>query len=428
MNKYILTTLKIIFSILLLIIVCPILSYAWGDSAGGRASYSLQYINEHAEDFGKTPFFNSIKLEDSDYSWHEEYFKESIPESAIREEKNFVGAREDDGSTDPKNVWEPDDVTNVQDGQIYRIRLYAHNNNPYGEEAVAENTRVRFVIPTASSRTVKVNGYITADNASPDGYIDYVNFHSNNSFHLEYVKGSATITSNGAVNGSKLDDSIVNTENGVLIGYNALDGRIPGCYTYASYVGIDVKVVYDNEFSVEQKVRVVGSEDKEFKYAVNADIGDIVEFQLQYINAGDSSHRDVAVRDILPNSLRYVENSTRLYNTDYPDGIVIDQDSIATNGILIGNYAAGANAFVRFRAEVVGDTMEYGANELTNWIQVQAGSDKQIIIQDYATVYVTKIPEKTLTPLEVILIVLISLCLLFIALCIRKIYKLQHPK
>lgn len=408
MKTAIKTTLAVVASAAAIagVATIPSIVSAWGDSAGGRASYSLQYINEHAEDFGKTPFFNSIRLEDSDYAWHKTYFNEDIPEGTIREEKNFVGAREDDGATGAKNVWEPDDVTNVQDGQVYRIRLYAHNNNPYGEEAVAENTRVRFVIPATSSRTVKVNGYITADNASPDGYIDYVNFHSDNAFHLEYVKGSATITSNGAVNGSKLDDSIVNTENGVLIGYNSLDGRIPGCYTYASYIGIDVKVVYDNEFTVEEKVRIAGDTDKTWKDTVTANIGDTVEFQLQYVNTGKDGHRDVAVRDVLSKNLQYIEGSTKLYNTDYPNGGKVNQDTIITNGINIGNYAVGANAFVRFSAKVVGDNLACGANVLTNWGQVQAG-DAKIILQDNATVNVLKVcannkqdEEPTPTPVD----------------------------
>lgn len=427
MSKHILTTIKITLITFLAVIIFSATVYAWGDSDGGRPSYSLQEINEGV--LGDKITFNSMTIVDSDYAWYKQTYGKDMPTGFLTHEKNYVGAREDTGvNAGSQNVWNGNDIA-VEEGKEYIIRACIFNDNPNGWDAVSENTRVRFSIPVNSARQIKVNGFITSDNASPEEYVDYVNFNSDRAFHLEYIEGSALIENNGKAGGSKLDDNIVNSTDGVLIGYDTLDGRVPGGSQYDNYITIKVKVVFDDEFSVEQKVRVVGSENKEFKYAVNANIGDIVEIQLQYKNISNESHKQVAVRDILPSSLEYIEGSTKLYNADCPDGAVAKQDTIATDeGVNIGNYAAGANAYVRFRAKVVDDTMADGVNELTNWIQVQAGADKQFIIQDYATVYVTKIPEKTLTPLEIILIVLIILCLFLIALCVRKIYKLQHRR
>ena len=180
-----------------------------------------------------------------------------------------------------------------------------------------------------------------------------------------------------------------------MIGYDALDGRVPGCYQYDNYIGIKVKVVYDREFTVEKKVRIVGDSDKTWKSAVNANIGDIVEYQIQYINTSNETHNNVAIRDILPNNMKYVEGSTVLYNTDYPAGNKISIDSLVTNGILIGNYAAKSNAFIRFRAEVVDVSLACGSNALVNWGQAQAGADKQVVLQDKATVYTVKVCENT---------------------------------
>ena len=375
----------------------PSIVSAWGDSDGGRQSYSLQYINEHAEEFGSTPFFNSITIADSDYAWHKNHFGENIPAGTVTHEKNYVGARENTGvNAGVNNIWAGNDIT-VEEGKSYIVRLYVHNNNPNGEKAVSENTRVRFSIPLESAKTAKVNGFITSSNASPKEYVDYVNFNSDRAFHLEYVKGSALFENQGIGKngGVKLDDSVVNSKDGVLIGYNALDGRVPGCYNYDGYITIEVKPVFDDEFTVEEKVRVVGSEDKEFKYAVNANIGDIVEFQLQYKNTSNNSHKQVVVRDVLPKSLKYIDDTTKLYNADYKNGAVAKQNTITTEeGVNIGNYAAGANAFVRFRAEVVGDTMACGANALVNWGQAQAGVEgSKVMLQDKATVYVTKVCE-----------------------------------
>ncbi len=63
-------------------------------------------------------------------------------------------------------------------------------------------------------------------------------------FHLEYVYGSALLENNGvgADGGIQLSDDIAASESGgVLIGYDELDGRVPGCYQYANYITIMVK-------------------------------------------------------------------------------------------------------------------------------------------------------------------------------------------
>lgn len=368
---------------------------AWGDSDGGRPDYSLQEINEGI--LGDKITFNSITIADSDYEWYRQTYGEDMPTGIITHEKNYVGAREDTGiNAGPNNVWNGNDIT-VTDGAVYLVRLYVHNNSLNGWDSVAEDTKVWFNIPLESAERIRVNGYIASSNASPSEYVDYVDFNSDVPFHLEYIYGSALLENNGigANGGIQLSDNIIQAKSasegkengGVLIGYDALDGRVPGCYQYSNYICIKVRAVFDYEFSVEQKVRVVGSEDKEFKYAVNAEIGDIVEYQIQYKNISDATQYNVTVRDILPNNMKYIEGTTKIYNTKFPNGAVLDQDSVVTNGIIIGNYEAGANAFIRFRAEVIDTDLAAGVNELFNWGQAGVG---ETILQDYASVFVVK--------------------------------------
>ncbi len=250
-----------------------IISFAWGDSNGGRPSYSLQEVNEGK--LGNNIVFNSITIAESDYAWYREHYGKEMPVGTITHEKNYVGAREDTGKNEGAyNVWQGNDIK-VEDGKTYIVRLYVHNNNPNGLDAIARNTKVYFNIPTESAMQVKVNGYIHADNANPTDYIDYINFNSDHAFHLEYVYGSALIESNGKVGGSTLNDNIVSpSTGGVLIGYDALDGNVPGCYQYSSYITIKVKAVYDNEFYVENKVRLADlNSDPSWKNEVDANIG-----------------------------------------------------------------------------------------------------------------------------------------------------------
>lgn len=380
MNKAVKSTLAVVAGAATLasVIATPSLVSAWGDSNGGRRSYTLDQINSGV--LGDNIVFNSIS------------------NSVIGDEKNFVGARENTGINAGKdNVWNGNDIT-VKDGQEYLVRLYVHNNNDH-DYNVSRNTRVAFNIPTTSAKQVQVNGFIFSDNATPNEYWDYVNFNSDEVFHLEYVYGSALLENNGigAHGGYKLSDEIVTkaqSNNGIQIGYNALDGNVPGCYQYASYITIRVKAVFDTDYRVEQKMRLVGT--KDWSSNVDAKVGDKVEIQIAYTNKSNETQRNVMIRDVMPKNLQYVAGSTVLYNTNHPKGMTINQDDIITNGINIGNYSAGGNAFVRFTATVVDNSLQYGGNVIVNWAQGGVGNKT---IQDYATVSLNKANDTGTTEL-----------------------------
>lgn len=366
-------------------------------SAFSRPLYSYQYVNEH--DVGVT--FNSIKLADTDAAWAK---KNNLELPLLTNETNFVGARLDTGKNEgAKNVWEGTNIT-AEDGKTYIVRLYVHNNSQKQE---AKDVQVRFHIPYASSSTQVVDGWLHSSNATPKEYLDDVTFKSvdGTPFHLEYVSGSALLENGGFASGAgvKLSDTITNHGNGgangewTTIGYNALDGVIPGCYNYINYVYIRVKAVYDYDFTIEKQVRISGDTDKTWKETVEAKVGDKVEFQLTYKNTSDKQQNNVKIRDVLPKNLRYVENSTKLKNSTYPNGanIVDGKPSDILQGINIGNYAPGANAKIMFTAEVVDNDLACGSNTLVNWGQAGVGDTT---IQDYARVHLTKVCENTPDP------------------------------
>ena len=366
----------------------PVIVSAWGDSDGGRPTYSLQEINEGI--LGDKITFNSISIKDTDYDWYLENKGEEIPAHTITEEVNYVGARVSGQDFD---YWQGNEIE-VQNGETYVIRLYAHNNNPGGYDAVAEDTKVSFEIPQETGTNVRVNGYISSSNASPTGYVDYVDFKSDQAFHLEYVYGSALLENNGigANGGVQLSDDIVNSvSGGVLIGYDALDGKVPGCYQYANYVTIQVKAVYDTEFTLEKQVRLKDGEDKTWQDSLNVQVGDLVEYEIAYQNTSEVSQANVIIRDVLPANLEYVSGSTILYNSTYPDGLVGDTDEIVNNGVNIGTYSAGANAFIRFTAKVVDENLACGSNTLVNWGRATVN---ETVLQDHAEVVLNKVCEE----------------------------------
>lgn len=414
MNKTIKTTLAVVAGAVTLagVATLPSIVSAWGDNSGlpdMRPSYTIEGINNGdlgpaGADAKNQPgypgkiVFNSIS--------------NSTPIGG--DEKNFVAAREcvlqEDGSCyseGKNNQWYGNDIT-VEDGKTYLIRIYAHNNNPNGVDAVAKDTKVWFNIPTTTADKVQVNGFINSSNANPTRYWDYVNFNSKDGtpFKLEYQYGQSKISNNGKVSGTILSDNIVqakaaaegSADGGVLIGYDALDGNVPGCYQYASYITIRVKAVYDYDYTVEKKVRLAGDTDRTWKDDVIAKVGDKVEFQIQYRNTSDKQQTSVAIKDILPSNLRYVPGSTKIMNSSHPNGANVTEDHLVNDGLLIGNYGPNANAFLMFTAEVVDNNLACGNNTLVNWAQAGVG---QKTIQDYARVITHKVCENTPDPTPV---------------------------
>lgn len=422
------------------LILKPIVSLAWGDSEGGRKTYSLEELSDEALDGNIV--FNSIVYEDTDYEWHKETFNSDVPKGTILNELNFVGAREDTGENKgADNIWNGNEIE-AEDGKFYFIRMYVHNNSMNEENSTAEDTRVAFYIPAESATTIRVNGDIRSSNAVPSEYWDYVDFTSDIPFHLEYIYGSANLENNyfqhtdTIDNSYRLSDEIVTGDNGVLIGYDSMNGMVPGGYQYSCYIGIRVKVVYDYEFDVETQVRLANSDDKTWQKTINANVGDIVEFQVEYINRNpipDSSDQaaidkatqyHVALRDLLPKSLEYIPESVIYYNGAHKGGFIPDNPELFfTKGFDTGSYRADANVVLHFKAKVIDNGLAPGSNTLVNWGQASVGSTCQ---QDYARVVVRKmtIAENIITVLSILIII----CLIMIILLRYKLYLLRKEK
>ena len=368
--------------------VSTAIASAWGDNSGlekGRKTYTVDEINKGV--LGDTIVFNSIK-------------DDTLPKGNIKDERNFVAAR--DASTGNKgedNVWQNNEIT-VEEGKTYIVRLYVHNNNPKGDKAVAKDVTVNFSLGTVVSKEQRVDGYINSTNAKPSKYWDDVVFKSadGRKFYLDYVEGSALLENNGVASkpGKTLGDNVVTS--GAKIGYNALDGNVPGCYQYANYITIEVKPVFENT-SIEKKVRKLT--DDKFSEEVNAEVGETVEYQIHYKNLNASEVNDVIIKDSLPTNMELVKGSTKLYNTNHPKGATVNNDSIITDGINIGNYKVNGSAYIRFQAKVVDKDLVCGTNRLINWGKADAlvgvsTNVKAFAVQDSADVYVEKAcePEK----------------------------------
>lgn len=346
---------------------------AWGDSDGGRKSYTVEEINNGAID--DKIVFNSIS------------------DNPDLNELYFVQAR----AADAKNVWNANDIE-VENGKEYIVRLYVHNNNRRGTEMVAKDVTANVNVPTESGKSITVTGTISASNSTPKKVWDEIVFKSStNTFHLEYVKGSALIENKGKVSGTKLSDNLV--MGGTTLGYDALNGEIPGCFGYASIVTFRVKAVYDYDFTVSKQVRIKG--ETEWKKQVNAKVGDTVEYKITYKNTSDSLEKDVVLFDKLGSNQTYVAGSTKLYNSNYKNGLALKSDGLTTDeGINIGDYKANAAAVVTFEVVMKDNNLGCGGdNVLRSWAQGYIGHDTTMK-QDYADVLIYKACPQPDTPVD----------------------------
>lgn len=430
-NRYFYSHLAII-AVLLSILLYPVTAFAWGDSSPGgkgRPSYTLEEINEGI--LGEQIIFNTIS--DAD----------------IGDEKNFVSAialpKNEDGTWETsaaKKTWNGGNIQ-VEDGKTYLVRIFAHNNSPMGRNAIAENTKVAFNIPDnpvyttveiedengyvtgeTNAYQIQINGLISSSNASPDEYWDYVNFNSETPFYLEYIENSALLYNNKIGKGGYiLSNNIIDyNNNGILIGYDALDGRIPGCYEYSSYITIQVKAVCDHEFTLEKKVRLAHGNNQTWKNSIEAKIGDEIEFQIEYTNTDNVEQTDVAIKNNIPKGLTYIKGSARLKNAAFPEGTAIAENTLIDTDIQIGDYQPDEKAYLSFKAKINGNDLTNGSNTIVSWTQANVGSTTN---QDYAAVVLYK-NAAWFTITIITFRILIAICL--IAILILSLYKLRKKR
>lgn len=299
------------------------------------------------------------------------------------DEKNFMQVRE---ATASNSTYA--DKISLQPGKEYVVYVYYHNNAASNYNAsgvgVATGAYVKAEIPSlvkSGSTTTKGVGYVGASNAK---HIDNNGVNHGNSvwddivfenktaadIALRYVPGSATIHSKGPVNGKTMSDSIVTS--GASIGYDKLDGRLPGCNEYAGYVTFRVKADQPN-FTVTKQVRKDG--DKSWKASAEGlKPSDTVQYLISYKNTGTTQQNGVIIKDALPKGLTYINGSSVLTNTSNPSGKSI-ADGVTAGGIKVGDYAPGATAYVTFKAKVASKSdFKCGNNVLKNTATVQTSN------------------------------------------------------
>jgi hypothetical protein len=153
------------------------------------------------------------------------------------DERNFLTIKPVE---DRENQRWTDQLT-VEEGKEYYVRIYVHNNAAANLGLVAKDVTCRVVLPGHTNNDeIEIKGFIAAANSKPREINDSATFLcQNENIRMTYVPGSSSYANKIFTEGIKLSDQIV--RDGVTLGYETLDGNIPGCTKYTGIAIFRVK-------------------------------------------------------------------------------------------------------------------------------------------------------------------------------------------
>ena len=314
----------------------------------------------------------------------------SITDNPVQgDERNFVQIR---NVTKNNNFSESESLVA---GNEYEVYVFYHNDAAsnlndaaHNYKGIATGAYMKAELPAsvAAGSTGTINGYVGASNSSPSQVWDEATIKNTTggAMDIRIESGSAKITNNGKTNGKTLPDAIFSS--GTPLGYDALDGKVPGCTQYSGYVTYRFKADQPN-FTVAKTVSAHGA--NQYSENVNAKAGDLVDFKIEYKNTGTTVQNNVVIRDTLPAHLTY-QAGTTYYADSTTNGQwkAVSADTVTKQGITVGNYTAGANAYVKFTAKVDAESnLVCGTNKFTNTAAADTANGSK---SDTATVTVNK--------------------------------------
>lgn len=147
----------------------------------------------------------------------------------------------------------------------------------------------------------------------------------------------------------------------------------------------DIMKVWKNDhaYRLDLKVRLVDG-GRPLEQLITIGSASVVELQVRYENTDRNGTLQEAVKLKLnlPEQLELVSRSTVLINSENPEGKTLE-DGIDGEGVQIGDYPVGANAYVRLRVKAVAEKIKHKEMSLPLWVQAEV---KQASMQDFRQV------------------------------------------
>jgi uncharacterized repeat protein (TIGR01451 family) len=258
---------------------------------------------------------------------------------------------------------------NAKVDEVVKVQVWYHNREDANSGKIAKNLKVGIAIPTAAGKAQTIGGQISADNSNTVSKTASVNL-SVDEANLEYIPGSAKWRHNTGADANKPE----------CITGNDPAGAPASCYTETIIsddvakggAGVrleDQKPCFAHEATVTVLMRVKASAVKVNKYvskydgdsnvqnnnwqiANTANAGDKLDYMIRFENKGNTKLEDVMVGDNLPDYMKYVNGSTKLYAGSDTNGLAISNDNVVNGGINVGAYAPGATGYVIFTVQL----------------------------------------------------------------------------
>lgn len=256
---------------------------------------------------------------------------------------------------------------NAKYNDVVKIEVYYHNRELPDSGKIAQNLRMKIAIPSTAGKTQTQTATISGDNTNTVTAKTTVNLDRADA-SLQYLPGSAVWRHNIGTNDKPnwvdtvISDNIVTSGTGLV-----LENEKP-CYNFSATVTVLARVMVPG-VSIDKYARVKGT--SQWARSITAQPGQTVQYEIAYKNTGNTTQKDVAIRDQLPKGITYVPGTAQLMNGNFPNGTKIS-DAIVTNGVVTGDYLPGAAGYVMFEATVPSkDNLACGDNNYRNIGYVQ---------------------------------------------------------
>ena len=246
--------------------------------------------------------------------------------------------------------------------QEVKVEVTYNNKEDAGSNKVAKNLRVKINIPSQAGKSQTIATTTSADNSNTVNGSAKVNLDRADAY-LQYEPGSAVWKHADQQTGQVVTKSL-GVAGDAIVGANGLvlENENP---CQAGSVTVKARVMIPGVKIVKQS-EVKGQSGK-WSNDNAAKPGDTLSYLISYQNTGNTVQHDVIIRDSLPPHMTLVPGTTKLANATYPQGKAVASNDVANGGIIIGNYGAGANAYVTFDVKIDdASKLSCGTNEFRN--------------------------------------------------------------
>lgn len=263
-----------------------------------------------------------------------------------------------------ESVWK-NPVAGVADEE-FRGSVYYHNGML---DTVAKNTKIKINIPSeTTNRSAKITASISADNAETitstivDGKLIGLNglvVNLDRDADLEFVPGSVKWYPNSSTSNPGTAPTALpfgQTGNEAISGSGVNIGDIEGCWQYAGFLTFGFKtkaksVIQTESASIDKGVRNESNKGISFAKETSAKLSEIVEFNIDIVNTGETTLTGGILKDANPAGLDFVPGSMKkIIGTAVTDVSDSDAAKFFNGGITLDNIAPGQKVTYQYKA------------------------------------------------------------------------------